>query len=370
VAIVKAIDTTRPVIAALSEWNPEKNFMYQSGAFDIVGLNYHHEVYKSFKKYYPGKSFLGAENMSALATRGYYDLPSDSIKFWPEHSPLKYVEKGNSDYTVTAYDRVAAYWGSTHEETWKIIKSEAYLSGLFVWTGFDYLGEPTPYPWPARSSYFGIIDLAGFPKDVYYMYQSEWTNKPVLHIFPHWTWKPGQVVDLWAYYNNADEVELFLNGRSLGIRKKINDELHVMWRVPFEPGELKAVSRRNGKTVLVKKINSAGAPARIELVADRSLIKADGNDLSFVTVRILDKDGNLVPDSDRLIHYTVRGEGMLEATDNGFQADLTPFRSADRKCWKGMGLVIVRSTEKKGNITLMAKCDGLPDAVITLKTGN
>jgi beta-galactosidase len=121
---------------------------------------------------------------------------------------------------------------------------------MFVWTGFDYLGEPTPYPWPARSSYFGIVDLAGFSKDVYYMYQSEWTNKPVLHLLPHWNWETGKTIDVWAYYNNADEVELYLNGKSLGIRKKAGDDLHVMWRVKYEPGTLKAVSRKNGKTVL------------------------------------------------------------------------------------------------------------------------
>ena len=162
-----------------------------------------------------------------------------------------------------------------------------------MWTGFDYLGEPTPYPWPARSSYFGIVDLAGFPKDVYYMYQSEWANKPVLHIFPHWNHEAGKIIDVWAYYNNADEVELFLNGKSLGTRKKLNDDLHVMWRVPFEPGALKAISRKNGKTVLIKEIKTAGKPAKIELTADRKIIKADGKDLSFITARILDKDGNL-----------------------------------------------------------------------------
>ncbi|HKO81924.1 MAG TPA: glycoside hydrolase family 2 TIM barrel-domain containing protein, partial [Chitinophagaceae bacterium] len=290
VDIVKKADPSRTVTAGLSEWNPEKNFMYKSEALDVVGLNYHHEVYEDFHKYYPGQIFLGAENMSAFATRGHYDMPSDSSYFWPAKSPQKIVENGNPDYTISAYDQVSAYWGSTHERTWKIIKKHDFLSGLFVWSGFDFLGEPIPYPWPARSSYYGIIDLAGFPKDVYYMYQSEWTTKPVLHIFPHWNWPPGKTVDVWAYYNNADEVELFLNGRSLGIKKKMNDELHVMWRVPFQAGTLKAVSRKNGKTVLTKEIKTAGTPYKIELIADRKTIKPDGKDLSFVTVRVLDKD--------------------------------------------------------------------------------
>lgn len=395
VNIIKAIDTTRPVTAALSEWNPAKNFMYKSGSLDVVGLNYHHEMYDSLEKYYPGKALIGAENMSALATRGHYDLPSDTIMHWPEKSPQRFVEKGNPDFTVSAYDQVSAYWGSTHEETWKIIKRHDYLSGLFVWTGFDYLGEPTPYPWPARSSYFGIIDLAGFPKDVYYMYQSEWTNKPVLHLFPHWNWKEGQLVDVWAYYNNADEVELFLNDRSMGIRKKEGDALHVMWRIPFQPGTLKAISKKNGKTVLIKKIVTAGQPAKIQLMADRRKLKADGHDLAYITVRILDKDGNLVPDASDVIKFSFaqrgnnpadapnykasdpagilnfryNGTGYIVATDNGYQASGESFKSGIRRAWKGKALVVVRAGQKKGNITLWASAEGLETGIISLETG-
>lgn len=372
VDIVKSLDTTRPVTAALSEWNPEKNFMYKSHALDIVGLNYHHEVYEDFQKYYPGEKFLGAENMSALATRGHYEeWRSDSTYLWPAKSPLKYVENGNADYTVSAYDQVAAYWGSTHEQTWKIIKKHPFLSGLFVWTGFDYLGEPTPYPWPARSSYFGIVDLAGFPKDVYYMYQSEWTKKTMLYILPHWNFEgraADKPVEVWAYYNNADEVELYLNGRSLGRRSKTGDDLHVMWKVPFEAGELKAVSRKAGKTVKEEKIYTAGAPAKIELSADRSLINADGNDLSFITVRILDKNGRFVPTASTQLEFEVKGEGSLAATDNGYQADTVSFQSKTRQCWKGMALAIVRAGQKKGNITLTVKAAGLPTATIRLTT--
>ena len=368
VTIIKAMDSTRPVTAGLSEWNAEKNFIYKSGALDIVGLNYHHEVYKDFQKIFPGQKFIGTENMSALATRGSYNFPSDSLYHWPERSPQRFVEKGNVDYTVSAYDQVSAYWGSTHEETWKIIKKYDFLSGLFIWSGFDYLGEPTPYPWPARSSYFGIVDLAGFPKDVYYMYQSEWTIKPVLHIFPHWNWKVGDTVDVWAYYNNADEVELFLNGKSLGVRKKLNDELHVMWQVPFEAGTLRAVSRMNGKTILTREIKTAGRPAKIELIADRKIIKADGKDLSFITVKILDNNGNLVPGADNLIHFHISGAGSIAGTDNGYQADITSFKSHQRKCWKGMALVIIQSSEKKGNITLTAAAKELQSTILTLKT--
>jgi len=226
VKIVKDIDRTRPITSALSEPDPHKNFIYQSGVLDLVGLNYHQEVYTDFRKNYPGQKFIATETMSALETRGFYDTPTDTTRHWPQSSKIPF-KQGNPEFAVSAYDNVAAYWGSTHEETWKIIKKYDFLSGLFIWTGFDYIGEPTPYPWPARSSYFGIVDLAGFPKDVYYMYQSEWTNKPVLHLLPHWNWKPGQLIDVWAYYSQADEVELFLNGRSLGIKTKQGDDLHV-----------------------------------------------------------------------------------------------------------------------------------------------
>ncbi len=366
VAIVKELDNTRPVTSALTETDTAKNFIYQSNALDVIGWNYNQQNFPEFLQRYPNKIFIGSETTSALATRGQYDMPSDSIRVWPPKGK-KEMENVNGNWTASAYDNVKANWGSTHEETWKIIKKYDFLSGMFVWTGFDYLGEPTPYPWPARSSYFGIVDLAGFPKDAYYMYQSEWTTKPVLHIFPHWNWTKGELVDVWAYYNNADEVELFLNGKSLGTRKKINDDLHVMWRVTFEPGTLKAISRKNGKTVLIKEIKTAGAPAKIELVADRATIKADGKDLCFVTARIVDKNGNLVPDANNLITFTITGNAAIAATDNGYQADTVSFASPQRQAWKGMALAIVRPASKKGNSTLIAKASGLISGTIALK---
>ena len=239
---------------------------------------------------------------------------------------------------------------------------------MFVWSGFDFIGEPVPYAWPARSSYYGIVDLAGFPKDVYYLYQSEWTTKPVLHLFPHWNWKQGDTVDVWAYYNNADEVELFLNGISLGSKSKTKDVLHVKWRVPYQPGLLKAVSTKNGKVILTKEIRTSGAPATIQLIADRTNIKADGTDMSFITARLLDKHGNLVPNADQLIQFTVTGTGFLAGTDNGFPADSTSLKYHKRKTWKGMALAIVQSQRKKGNITVTAKSAGLPISVISVKS--
>ena len=369
VEIVKNLDTTRPVTSALTENIPGKNFIYQSDALDLLGFNYKLNDYPDLPKRFPGQKLIASETSSALATRGHYDMPSDSIRLWPPDSKGPFT-KGNNDFTVSAYDHVYAYWGATHEASWNAIKKNDFLAGTYVWSGFDFLGEPVPYPWPARSSYYGIIDLAGFPKDVYYMYQSEWTTKPVLHIFPHWNWKVGDTVDVWAYYNNADEVELFLNNKSLGTKKEMGDALHVLWRIPFEPGIVKAVSRKNGKQVLIKEIRTAGEPAKIELVADRKAIKADGKDLSFITVRLLDKNGNLVPNADNLIQFSITGNGSIAATDNGYQADLESFQSRNRKCWKGMAIVIVRSYEKKGTILLKAASERLAPSAIKIISNN
>lgn len=367
VRTVKNLDTTRPVTSALSEPDPEKNFIYQSGALDLVGLNYHLEVYPDFPKNYPGQSFVGSENVSGLASRGDYDMPSDSVRYWPANAKQKTVE-GNPGHTVSAYDNVAAYWGSTHEATWNVIRRYDFISGLFVWSGFDYLGEPTPYGWPSRSSYFGIIDLAGFPKDVYYMYQSEWTTRPVLHIMPHWNWRKGQVVDVCVYYNQADEVELFVNNRSLGRKKKQGDTLHLLWRLPWEPGTLRAVSYRNGKRVMTAVVKTAGPAARVELKADRQHIKADGNDLSFITVKIVDRQGNIVPDADNLVRFKISGPGVEAGVDNGYEASLEPFRADRRKAYNGQCLLIVRSRKTAGTITIAAASSGLTPDTLSVKS--
>lgn len=368
VKLVKDLDTSRAVLSALTETVASKNFIYQSGALDIYGLNYNHKLYKDFPKNYPGQKFLATETTSSLDTRGFYDMPSDSIRRWPKDGKTKFTE-GNAEFSASSYDNVSAYWGSTHEETWREARKYDHVSGLFVWTGFDYLGEPLPYPWPARSSYFGIVDLAGFPKDAYYLYQSEWTKKPVLHIFPHWNWTAGKLIDVWAYYNQADEVELFLNGKSLGKRAKKDEELHVSWPVKFEAGTLTAISRKNGQVVLTKTIKTAGAPAKLVLTADRSKIAADAKDLSFVTVQVLDADGNLVPNADNRVQFKVEGPGFIAGVDNGFQASLEPFKADYRKAFHGLCLAILQSTTQSGTIRLTATAAGLTSASLEIQTG-
>lgn len=369
VDIVKALDTTRPVTSALTETFADKNFITKAGKLDVLGFNYKDYDYAELPKRFPGQKFLASETASALETRAVYQYPGDSVRTWPPNfKEQKNFTGGNADFTCAAYDNTFAYWGNTHEKSWLAVKNNQHIAGAFVWSGFDYLGEPTPYPFPARSSYFGVIDLAGFPKDVYYMYQSEWSTKPVLHLFPHWNWQAGKMVDVWAYYNNADEVELFLNGKSLGVKKKENSQLHVMWRVPFEAGILKAISRKNGKIILSKEIKTAGKPAKIELVADNKNPNGSGKALSFITVRVLDKDGNLVPDAENLIEFSMAGGGTIAGTDNGFQADTVSLKSKQRKAWKGLALVIIQAPQKKGNITVIAKSAGLKEAKLTLKT--
>ncbi|MCO5950929.1 beta-galactosidase GalB [Mucilaginibacter flavidus] len=363
--IVHSLDTTRPITTAND--NPGKNNkIIQSGAIDLVGYNYHEFDYAGFHDRYPGKKFIATETTSGLETRGHYDMPSDSVRVWPARWDKPFTD-GNPDNTVSAYDNVRPAWGSTHEATWKVMKKYDFLSGFFIWTGFDYLGEPTPYKWPSRSSFFGIVDLAGFPKDVYYMYQSEWTDKAVLHIFPHWNWQPGKMVDVWAYYNHADEVELFLNGKSLGVKKKTGDDLHIMWRVKYESGTLKAVSRKDGKVVLTREIHTAGKPAKIELITDRKNIKADGKDLSFITVKILDKDGNLVPDADNLVNFKINGGAFIASVDNGDENSHDSFKVNYRKAFNGLALAIVQAKDKAGNVTFIATSKGLQSATITLQ---
>ena len=360
--IAKAIDPTRPITAACNEAR-DYNPLFQSEALDLIGFNYNEGEYANVTKRFPTKPFIVTESVSALQTRGFYLMPSDSINIWPERWDKPFF---NPLQKCSAYDNSHAPWGTTHEATWKIVKKYDHVAGQYIWTGFDYLGEPTPYWWPSRSSYFGIVDLAGFPKDVYYMYQSEWTKKDVLHIFPRWNWEPGETIDVWAYYNNADEVELYLNGKSLGKKSKVGDDLHVWWRVPYSPGTLKAISRKNGKEVLTQEIKTAGTPVSIRLTPDRSTIASDGKDLSFVTVELLDKDGNYVPLTDQLVKFTVEGEGAIAGTDNGDQNDHASLKKPERHLFYGKCLAIVQSTKKGGNIVLKGTVDGLPNQEIVI----
>ncbi|MDR0698394.1 MAG: DUF4982 domain-containing protein [Tannerella sp.] len=361
--IVRRLDPTRPIVSACNEPSLSNPF-FRPGILDLVGLNYHLSDYEKVHAEFADRPFIASETVSGLASRGFYQMPSDSIRIWPPRWDVPFTQAVQQ---CSAYDNCHVPWGCTQEESWKYIKKTDFVAGQYIWTGFDYLGEPTPYGWPSRSSYFGIVDLAGFPKDIYYMYQSEWTDRDVLHVFPHWNWQAGESVDIWAYYNRADEVELFLNDRSLGVRKKENDDLHVSWRVPFEPGTIKAVSRRAGKEILVREIKTAGEPVSIRLTADRNEIRATGKDLSYITVEVLDQDGNVVPMANHLIRFSVKGPGDIAGTDNGDPTDSRSLKKPERNLFNGKCLVVVQGKKTPGVIQVTASSDGLRNGITVVR---
>ena len=370
--------STRPITAGCNEPDPN-NHLFKSGALDVIGFNYHHQWVKDVPQNFPGKPFIFSESVSALQTRGYYMMPSDSVYKAPVEWWLPYTDPS---FMCSAYDNMHASWSSTHEETWDVVKHNDFVGGQFIWTGFDYIGEPTPYAYPARSSYFGIIDLAGLPKDSYYMYQSEWTQKPVLHLFPHWNWLPGQTIDMWCYYNQADEVELFINGKSQGIRKKTvygaqnegdayqkSTEYHVMWRVAFQPGEVKVVARKDGKEIASQTIKTAGAPHHLVLkeTYQGTLAHGTSEPTTFVEVNVVDKDGNLCPNATDQVFFSVEkspsaaSAPVILGTDNGCQTSLERFTDPHRKAFFGKCVVVI-----KGKGTLKAQAVDLTSASLDL----
>ena len=357
--IVRRYDTTRPITAGCNEPEPG-NHLWRGKGIDIIGFNYHHEWIKDVPRNFPGRPFIMTESVSALQTTGFYKMPSDVIYKAPQEWWLPYTDPS---FMCSAYDNMHASWSTTHEQNWDVVKNTPYCGGQFIWTGFDYIGEPTPYGFPARSSYFGIIDLSGQPKDVYYMYQSEWTNQTVLHLFPHWNWLDGQEIDLWCYYSNADEVELFINGRSQGTRRKSpafggvsgGSPYHVMWRVKFEPGEVKVVSRRGGQEVKSQTIRTAGQPDHLRLSYDYR-----GKQTTFVKVEVVDKQGNLCPWAENQVFFETSGARII-GVDNGSQFSMERFKDTKRKAFFGRCMVVL-----EGHGTLTAKSIGLLSAKIQL----
>ena len=362
--MVRSLDPTRPVTAGNNEPSPG-NHLFKSGALDLIGYNYHQDWFKDVPTNFPGKPFIITESVSALQTRGYYGIPSDSIVLAPERWDKPYYDPS---FAASAYDNMRAPWGDHHESALKHVLDNNFISGQFVWTGFDYIGEPTPYGWPARSSYFGIVDLAGFPKDVYYMYKAElMPEEKVLYIFPHWNWQEGDVVDVWAYFNNADEVELFLNGKSLGKKSKDPERnpYHVMWRVPFEPGTIEAVSYdADGNVVAKSSRTTAKQPKNITLTPDRNVIKSGDNDLSYITVEVTDEEGNVNPVADNDIKFIVKGGGFIAGVDNGSPISMERFKDDHRKLFNGKALLIVQTDGSGEPISIEAVSDGLTPASV------
>jgi beta-galactosidase len=316
---------------------------------------------------------IGTENVSVGGIRGQYSIGPDLSDNRPGRS---------RDYRLGMIQA---------EQLWKFTSVNDYVMGDFMWTGIDYLGEAR---WPNKNSSSGVVDLCGFPKDGYYFYQSQWTRKPMVHLFPHWNWAghEGQVITVIAY-TNCDSVELFLNGKSFGIKSYVfpqqghsggwnayarpyipptTSDLHLSWDVPYEPGTLKVVGKKDGE-IVTEEVRTTSRPAAMRLSADRKDINADAHDIVNVKVEIVDENGLVVPDANNLIVCKVEGEGILIGTDNGNPQDKTRMKSKQRNAFNGLALAVVQSTEKIGNIRLTAVSAGLKDAfleVVSHKSGD
>jgi beta-galactosidase len=381
--IVHEEDPTRPTTSAMNFAKPD---MPLPAVLDVIGLNYQGEgirdtpefagtdrirtspQYLAYHEKFPHKLVLSTETASAFSSRGIYLFPvSKEIS-----APVRDGRGGDSKIRqVSAYELHAVDFGSSADKVFGSLERHPFVAGEFVWTGWDYLGEPTPFD-ASRSSYSGIIDLAGFKKDRFYLYQAHWRpDFPMAHILPHWTWpeRVGQVTPVHVF-TSGDEGELFLNGKSLARKKKGPYEYRFRWDdVVYQPGTLKVVTYKNGKVWATDEIKTAGEPAKLKLEPDRGEICADGRDLSFVTVTVTDKDGLTAPRADNRIHFDIEGPGEIVATDNGDPTSFELFQSHDRKAFNGLCLVIVRGKSgPPGKINLTAKADGLKLGTASIKT--
>lgn len=356
---------------------------------DIFGLNYFHKTYPVFKEQNPTRRYHASETSSATSSRGEYFFPVTTD-----------VNDSRSGFQLSSYDMTTIGWGCAPEVQFKMNEEYPFMSGEFVWTGFDYLGEPTPYnkdltnllnfsdpnelekarkeleelgkiKTPSRSSYFGIVDLCGFPKDRYYNYKSYWRpDVPTVHILPHWNWQEriGEITPVHIY-TSGDAVELFLNGKSLGRREKAHSYDRLTWDdVRYEPGSLKAIAYKNGQKWAEELVETTGKPAALQVTAEKTELKSDGTDLSFIRVAVVDSQGRVVPRSKNHLKFSVTGPAEIIATDNGDATSLLPFQLSERDAYNGLALVILRSQYmKQGKVVLTVESKGLPKQKIALK---
>lgn len=354
---VLELDTTRPVSCAMND------SAYHGIALveDIRGFNYDPGAYARYHRAHPNIPIYGSETASTVATRGVYSW--DRFRMG-DHTYTGVESKG----WVSAYDVNAPPWAQTAENSWPQQADAPFVAGGFLWTGFDYKGEPTPFGWPDINSNFGILDECGFYKDVAYYYQAWWNDKPLVHVFPHWNWpdKKGQPIPIWVY-SNAARIELIVNGKSLG-SKEMPRNGHVEWDVPYAPGTVLAKGyNAEGREVASDKVETTGAPAGFRLSTDRSQMHADGEDVTMIRVEIIDSKGRLVPTADTLVHFTVTGAGYVAGVGNGNPSDHDPDKSSDRRAFNGLCMVLVGAKEQPGEIVLTASAPGLKS--VTLKLG-
>ena len=375
-------EPTRPTILAMNYAKPD---MPMPAVPEVIGLNYQGEgirwdgvysdlkgiktppQYDLFHAKFTNKVIISTENASSFSSRGVYLFPV----FPGNSAPARDDQGGDSKHAqISAYELYTADPGSSADKVFAAEDQHPFIAGGFVWSGWDYLGEPSPY-YAARSSYYGIFDLAGFKKDRFYLYQSRWRpDLPMAHILPHWTWpdRIGQVTPVHVF-TSGDEAELFLNGQSLGRKKKGKYEYRLRWDdVTYQPGELKVIAYKNGNHWAEDTMKTAGPPATLELAIDRPIIQADGTDLAFVTARITDASGLTAPRADNPITFRLEGTADIIATDNGDPTDFTPFPSPDRKAFNGLALAIIRAKPgHAGTIHLQAQSPSLQDAALTLQ---
>lgn len=368
-AIAHEEDSTRPTVSGMNSAKPDNPF---SGPIDSIGLNYQGTgvrsgpaQYPTYHSSFPDKFIVGTETVSTFSTRGSYFFPVASGR-----GQTASDSPGISGGEISSYDLYSADWSYSPDAEFESQDKYGYVGGEFVWTGFDYLGEPTPLDSVARSSYFGIIDLAGFPKDRFYLYQANWRpDLPMAHLLPHWTWpdREGEVTPVHVY-TSGDEAELFLNGTSLGRKARQQYDYRLRWDdVVYEAGELAVVAYKDGAEWATDVVTTTGSASKLLLEADRVAIASDGKDLSFVTLRVADADGRVVPRSMNEIQFAVSGPGEIVATDNGDPTDRTVFPSHDRKAFNGLALVIVRAQPgQAGTIVVSASADGLTAASVMI----
>ena len=360
VEICKQHDPTRPVTAACNH----RDAAEKAGIVEplvVYGQNYGLTQYPSFSK---NKPVIGTENATSFITRGAY-----SYELALGQGVEVRIQNFKNSRECTGYGK---FWGEDRTDgTLVFMRKNPHVAGQFAWTGFDYIGECFPMPWPARNGLFGIIDMVGFPKDSYYAYQSDWTDKPMVHIIPqNWNWPQfrNHPIPVWTY-SNCEEIELYLNGRSLGAKRINRDEtLHAEWGVRYAAGELKAVGRNGGQPVCTNIVRTAGLPARLELTPDRSMIAADDNDLGFVEVRLVDENGVLCPESDRMVQVDVAGDGVLFGVGNGNTFNHEPFKGNRVRTFYGLCRVIVKSTHKDGDIKVTVSGEGIDPVQTEIKT--
>ena len=361
---VLAMDATRALTWASNKMGgphvSEGDDRNVAALLDVQGYNYapYAGDYDADHTAQPTWKLMGTETSAAVRSRGIYHTPASTI--------TKATSQSSPDRQCSSYDNEAAGFGDTAQSSYSYDASRAFVVGSFIWAGFDYIGEPTPYSsYPSKSSYYGAIDTAGFPKDVYYFYKSRWTADPVVHVLPHWNWTAGTTVTVYVY-NNCDSVELFLNSTSQGAKTMSGGALRLEWSVPWASGTLRAACTRGGSVVANDQVATAGAATRVVLSADRSSITADGRDLAFITGDLQDANSLFAPTASNSVSFSVSGPGQLVGLDNGDPTDTTSYKGTSRKAFSGKVLAIVRSTGAAGAIVVSASSSGLTSGSVTV----